>query len=81
MLEKYKKFMDDLLSKDYAIKVCSQDLGPLQIHWHLPHQPVFRLQKPDKVRVAFDCSAKNRDTSLNDQLLQGPDLTPLLSVC
>ena len=75
VLEKYKEFMNDLISKDYARKVSSQDPGPLGTHWYLPHHPVFNPQKPGKVRVVFDCSAKYRDTSLNDQLLQGLDLT------
>lgn len=42
---------------------------------YLPHHPVFQDQKPGKVRVVFDCAAGSGGISLNDQLLQGADLT------
>ena len=75
--KKYRDFMDDLINKGYARKVSKKDLDNSNV-WYLPHHAVFHPQKPDKVRVVFDCSAKFLGTSLNDQLLQGPDLTNTL---
>lgn len=72
--DKYREFMGNLL-KDYARKVTCLELGPLGTPWYLPRHPVFNPQKPGKTRLVFDCSAKYRDTALNDQLLQGPDHT------
>lgn len=74
LLEKYKEFMENLLVKDYASKV-THEVGPLGTHWYLPHHPVFHPQMPGKLRVVFDCSTKYGNISLNDQLLQGLDLT------
>ena len=43
--------------------------------WYIPHHGIYHPKKPEKVCVVFDCSAKFSGTSLNDQLLQGPDLS------
>ena len=73
---KYSAFIDDLLRNGHARKVPGDRLDrPLGAVWYLPHHPVLNANKPGKVRVVFDCAAKHQGTSLNDQLLQGPDLT------
>ena len=46
--------------------------------WYLPHHPIVHPQKPQKPRIVFDCAAKYEDVSLNDRLLQGPDVTNTL---
>ena len=74
----YQKFMDDIIAEGYAVE--SQDTDEFN-NWYLPHHGVYHHKKPDKIRVVFDCSARYKNTSLNDQLLQGPDiLNPLLGV-
>lgn len=70
--EKYTAYMNELLLKGYAEKaVNTPDTGHV---WYLPHHSVSNVNKPGKVRIVFDCSAKCGGTSLNDNVFQGPDL-------
>ena len=79
LFQKYSAFIDNLLDKAYARKVPDYQLSrPGEATWFLPHHPVFHPKKPGKVRVVFDCAAKYRGVSLNDVLLQGPDMTNTL---
>ena len=75
---KYASFMDDLFEKGHARKVPDEWRDGSHA-WYLPHHPVIHPQKPDKVRVVFDCAAKFQNVSLNQQILQGPDLTNSLT--
>lgn len=75
LYSKYSDFMDDLLNKGYARQVPATSIDhPQHPLWYLPHHPVMNSNKPDKVRVVFDCASVFQGLSLNAQLLQGPDL-------
>ncbi|XP_078490178.1 uncharacterized protein LOC144746832 [Ciona intestinalis] len=71
--EKYSQTMNGYVKSGYAQQITEEE-DDAKGSWYLPHHPVLHPQKPGKVRVVFDCAAKYRGTSLNDQLLQGPDL-------
>ncbi|XP_038062679.1 uncharacterized protein LOC119733173 [Patiria miniata] len=58
---------DEQLAKGVETAITGQTV------WYLPHHPVLHPQKPGKLRVVYDCAAKYKGVSLNDQLLQGPD--------
>lgn len=72
----YVNFVNKMLAKGYARKVPEDQLeaDPGKV-WYIPHHGIYHPRKPQKIRVVFDCSAKHQGTSLNDQLMQGPDLT------
>ncbi|XP_068704513.1 uncharacterized protein [Montipora foliosa] len=73
---KYSAFIDNFLKNGHARKVPGDRLDlPVGAVWYLPHHAALNANKPSKVRVVSDCAAKYQGTSLNDQLLQGPDLT------
>ncbi len=74
--ERYNKEMLDLLKKGHSEQVPEAAMGRNDGYvWYLPHHPVIHPRKPGKVRIVFDCAAKCRGISLNDTVLQGPDLT------
>ncbi|XP_048048490.1 uncharacterized protein LOC125269604 isoform X1 [Megalobrama amblycephala] len=70
--ERYKEFMSEIIQRGDAEEV--NDCGKEGETWDLPHHGVFHPKKPNKLRVVFDCSARYNGRSLNDHLLQGPDM-------
>jgi len=77
LCKKYCDGMNDMVIKGYASRVegeeSNRDDGAV---WYLPHHAVAK--KGDKIRIVFDCAARFRGTSLNDQVMQGPNLTNTL---
>jgi len=70
----YCSFMSDILSKGHAHKVDGEFKDEVGRTWYPPYHGIYHPQK-SKVWVVFDCSATFEWHSLNDKLLQGPDLT------
>ena len=71
--------MNDIIIKGFARKVPEDRVAAKSGQlWYTPHHGVYHPKKPNKMRVVFDCSARFGGTSLNDQFLQGPDLTSCL---
>lgn len=74
----YKGFMAEIIDKGYARKISADIQKSSNVKWYIPHHGIYHPQKPGKIRVVFDCSAKYQGKSLNDLLLNGPDLTNTL---
>ena len=79
--EEYTRFLSDVIEQGYAEAVpqgqLKQEDGKV---WYIPHHGVYHPKK-GKLRVVFDCGASFKGTSLNSELLQGPDLIkPLIGV-
>ena len=69
----YKTFIEMMISNKYAEEI-PEASNDSTSRWYLPHHAVRNPKKPTSLRIVFDCSAKYRGCSLNDCLLQGPDL-------
>lgn len=71
----YKSFMDLMFQNNFAERVPIDQLKTAPgKSWYLVHFGVVHKQKK-KLRVVFDASLKCQGVSLNDMLMQGPDLT------
>ena len=78
----YSQFMKELLKNNHAEIVPKDEMNSDRgCVWYIPHHGVYHPQKPDKIRIVFDCSAQFQGESLNAHLLQGPDLTNKLIEC
>ncbi|KAK0142765.1 hypothetical protein N1851_019297 [Merluccius polli] len=71
----YKEFMKDVVAKGYAEVIPQDQLEHKSGKaWFIPHHGVYHPRKRT-LRVVFDCASVYGGTSLNKELLQGPDLT------
>ena len=71
--DQYRKSMAVYLDLGYARKIPSEALAPEPRSWYIPHHATGR-----KFRIVFNCGATYRGTSLNNNLLPGPDQTSRL---
>ena len=81
MPKDYVEFMGKILDKGHAVRVPPEEIPAGEGNgnvWYLPHFGVYHPKKPDQIRVVFDSSAEYQGTSLNRELLTGPDLTKSL---
>lgn len=65
--EQYDFEIAELLRNNYA-----ERKSDAEIQWYLPHHPV-KNPKKDRIRVVFDCRAKNKELGLNDVIMSGPN--------
>ena len=69
----YTAVMQDYIKRGFAERVEERNDKPGHF-WFLPHHPVIYINKPQKLRIVFDCVAKHLRVSLNKALMQGPNL-------
>ena len=71
MHKKYCNKIKEYVDCGYVELVTNEESNSKKT-WYIPHHYV---NSSKKFRIVFDCSAKYDNVSLNDKLLQGPDLS------
>ena len=75
----YTKIMQKLINLGHA-RVADTSRDRKGKVWFIPHHAVIS-EKKGKPRVVFDCNTKYKGRALNEELVQGPDLSnPLVGV-
>ncbi len=69
--------MKDIIARGDDERVPEMELSN-QSAWYIRHHGVYNSQKPGEICIVFDCSARFQNTSLNEHLLTGPNLTNTL---
>ena len=72
-LQKFNSTIESDFQKNYIAPVTMTHPQPEHI-WYLPTHPVENPNKPEKVRRVANAASIFKGTSLNDNLLTGPDL-------
>lgn len=75
---KYSSVVEKYQTEGSSRQVPIEEVANLKPLWYLPHHAVWHPRKPEEPRVVFDCACKSGGTSLNDQLLRGPENTSTL---
>ena len=67
--------MTGYLNNAYAKKISKKEADEVSRRtWYLPHCPVFKENKPNKMRIVFDAATEYDGISFNKALLTSPDL-------
>ena len=71
---KYKETVISYIESGYARKLSKEEADSTSnITNYSPHQSVINPNKPGKLRVLYDAGAQYQNTSLNQNLIKGPD--------
>ncbi|XP_048010442.1 uncharacterized protein LOC125244397 [Megalobrama amblycephala] len=71
----YRGEMNRLIQAGYVKEITAKEVNESEESWYLPHHLVYHN---GKARLVFNCSFVYKGTSLNEQLLPGPNLGPSL---
>lgn len=73
LAENLNNQMKQYVTKGYVKILSEKEVECNNGVWYLPTFPVINANKPEKVRIVWDATARVNDISLNDMLLKGPD--------